>query len=88
MKLVGPAKNKSARLRVEHASQLRTSIIGVLFLLGTNLLEFASGSESEYIFKVSIIGDRHSEILSSVNINSGLGFFYSKFSGTDSVTRE
>ena len=35
----------------ESEDMLRTSIIVILFLLETKLLEFASGSESEYIFK-------------------------------------
>ena len=34
------------------------SILYILSLLGKKLLEFASGSESEKIFKVSIIGGR------------------------------
>ena len=69
----------------ESEDMLRISIIGILFLLETKLLEFASGAESEYIFNVLIIGDRHSEFLFSVNIKSVTGFFDSKFSGTDSI---
>ena len=56
----------------------------LISLLGTKLLKITSGSESEEILKVSIIGDRYWGILFPVNINSGSGIF-SKFSGTDSI---
>ena len=66
----------------ESKDMLRTSILDISSLLGTKLLEFASGSESGEICKISII---YSEILFLPNINSDSGFFYSKFSGTDSI---
>ena len=56
----------------ESEDMVLTSILGILFFLGTELLELASGSESEKIFKVSMIGGRYLEILFSVNINSSL----------------
>ena len=42
----------------ESEDMVLTSILGILFFLGTELLELASGSESEKIFKVSMIGGR------------------------------